>query len=222
VSYQVAHLDELDAFPVDDQGLVWRPVRRRFGIDAFGANAYVAAEAGDRVVEDHTEARNRHEELYVVLRGRATFTLDGQDVDAPAGTLVFVRPGTRRGAIAREAHTAVLALGGKPGERFVVSGWEWSFLAFAHHRAGRHEQALEIMRDGVARAPEAWEGHYNLACLLSLGGDRAGALESLRRAVGLNGEARELARSDGDFDAIREDPEFSAIAGEPDAGREGA
>ena len=96
--YEVAHVDELEELPINRGEFVWRPVRRRFGISAFGTNAYTAR-AGQRVVEEHTE-RDGHEELYVVLRGRATFALGDDEVDAPAGTLVFVRPGTRRGAIA--------------------------------------------------------------------------------------------------------------------------
>ncbi len=82
MSYAVAHVDELERLPVGDEGLTWRPVRRRFGIEAFGVNAYTAERAGQRVVEEHREAQNSHEELYFVASGRATFGLDGDDVDA--------------------------------------------------------------------------------------------------------------------------------------------
>ena len=100
MSYEVAHIDELEELPINNGEFVWRPVRRRFGITAFGTNAYTG-NAGQRVIEEHAEADN-HQEMYVVLRGRATFTLDDDEVDAPAGTIVFVRPNTRRGAIAAE------------------------------------------------------------------------------------------------------------------------
>src|ERR671936_18360 len=92
--YEVVHIDELEAFPIDDEGLTWRPIRRRFDIRAFGTNAYTAERAGQRVVEEHAE-RDNHQELYVVVQGRATFTFDGNEVDARSGTLVFCRPGTR-------------------------------------------------------------------------------------------------------------------------------
>ena len=52
-------------------GFVWRPVRRHFGIRAFGVNAYTAHETGGRIVEEHTESSLGHEEIYLVLRGRA-------------------------------------------------------------------------------------------------------------------------------------------------------
>ncbi len=213
--FDVAHIDELDSFPVVDEGLVWRPVRRRFGIESFGVNAYSAAVAGDRVVEEHTESQNHHEELYFVVTGRAVFTLDGEEVDAPAGTFVFVRPGTRRGAVARADGTTVLALGGRRGEPFKVSGWESSFAAFALQRKGDNEGALAAMQEGLERYPDAWEAHYNASCLHSLLGDFDGALEHLRQGVELNGpEVRKLAAEDSDFDAIRHDPRFaSAIAG---------
>ena len=219
--WDTAHIDELEAYPADEEGLVWRPVRRRFGIEAFGVNAYTATNAGDRVVEEHHE-RDGHEELYFVAEGSATFAVGDEEIDAPAGTFVFVRPGTRRGAIAREPGTTIVAMGGKRGEVFRPSGWEWSFIASAHQRAGRGERAVEVMRDGVAQYPDAWQGHFNLACFLSLTGDRAGALEHLRRAVELEPQARGYAREDSDFDSLRDDPEFSAIAGEPETGRAGA
>src|SRR5512133_3157490 len=119
--YEVAHIDELEELPINKGEFVWRPVRRRFGISAFGTNAYTA-KAGQRVIEEHTESGG-HEELYVVLRGRAMFTLGDDEVDAPAGTLVFARPGTKRGAIAVENGTAVLGVGAKPGVVFEPSPW---------------------------------------------------------------------------------------------------
>jgi len=86
--YAVAHLDNLDSFPVA-HGLEWHPIRRRFGIRSFGVNAYTAEKPGDWVVEEHKEGSG-HEELYLVVRGRARFTLDGEERDAPAGTIVFL------------------------------------------------------------------------------------------------------------------------------------
>lgn len=51
-----------------------------------------------------------------MLGGRATFTLDGEQVDAPSGTVVFVRdPKIRPQALAAEPNTAVLAIGGPRG-----------------------------------------------------------------------------------------------------------
>ena len=155
--FEVVHLDELDSNPVGASGLRGRPVRRRLGIEAFGVNAYTVGEAGQEVVEHHDEVAGGgaggHEELYVVLRGHATFELDGEEVDAPAGTLVFVGdPTVRRGAVAREPGTAVLAVGGIPGEPYRVSPWEYVFAAFSHHRTGDYERGLlkGAQREAVA------------------------------------------------------------------------
>src|SRR5262249_39696818 len=128
----VIRIDDLERFPIEGQdGLTWRPVRRRFDIQAFGVNAYTADEAGQRVVEEHREQENGHEELYLVVGGRARFTLDGQEQDAPAGTLVHCEPGTLRGAVAEEPGTTVLGIGAKPGEAFRPSGWEWTFAGMS-------------------------------------------------------------------------------------------
>lgn len=210
--YEVAHLDELERMPVDDEGLVWRPVRRRFGITAFGTNAYTAEKAGDRVVEEHFE-RDNHEELYVVLTGRARFTLGDDERDAPAGTLVFVRPGTRRGAIAEEPGTTVLAVGAKSGVVHEPSKWEDWFAAGALRRLGRHEEARALMDASVEANPGEWQGWYNRACYDALDGRVDEALAGLERAVELApDEARRYAADDPDFGAIRDDPRFRRLA----------
>jgi quercetin dioxygenase-like cupin family protein len=219
--YEVAHIDELEELPINKGEFVWRPVRRRFGISAFGTNAYTAR-AGQRVIEEHTESGG-HEELYVVLRGRATFTLDGEEVDAPAGTLVFARPGTKRGAIAVEDGTAVLGVGAKPGVVFEPSPWEDIFAAGSYADLGQVEKARTLIEGAVAARPDEWQGHYNFACFEALHGDPEAAIAELQRAHELEpAQVSEYARGDSDFDSIREDPRFSAIAGQADAAGESA
>ena len=94
----------------------------------FSADLELVGAGGDPVVEEHVEADDDgagHEELYLVLSGRATFTVDGQDADAAAGTLVFVRdPRATRGAVAHEPGTTVIAFGATPGTAFEVSPFE--------------------------------------------------------------------------------------------------
>jgi quercetin dioxygenase-like cupin family protein len=110
----IAHIDELDAIEMQD-GFVWRPVRRRFGIQAFGTNAYTPGASG-QVVEEHSEQILGHEEIYLVLRGRVRFTVDGNEHELGQGQLVFLRdPSLRRSAVAVTDDAAVLAIGGKPG-----------------------------------------------------------------------------------------------------------
>lgn len=109
----------------DGDPVEWKPIRHHFGIEAFGVNAFVAEREGDAVVEDHDELGPDHEELYYVAQGHASFTVAGEELDAPAGTLLFVRdPGASRTAVARTPGTTVLAIGGKPGAAFTRSQWE--------------------------------------------------------------------------------------------------
>jgi quercetin dioxygenase-like cupin family protein len=219
--YEVAHVDELEELPINDGEFVWRPVRRRFGITAFGTNAYTA-KAGQRVVEEHHES-DGHEEMYVVLRGRATFTLGDDEVDAPAGTLVYARPGTRRGAIAAEDGTAVLAVGAKPGVVFEPSQWEESFAAFSYAQKGEINRARELIGRAVEQRPDGWQSHFNAACFEVLYGDKETGIAHLQRAHQLDPErVAEATQKDSDFDAVRDDPRVSAITGQANASGKGA
>ncbi len=108
----------------------WSPVRHALGIDAFGVNAYTAPFSGGEVIDAHDESDSRHEELYVVLSGAATFTVDGDTFEAPAGTLVLVRdPDLVREAIATQAQTTVLCVGSVPGAAFEPRPWESARIA---------------------------------------------------------------------------------------------
>jgi len=208
--YEVAHIDELEELPINNGEFVWRPIRRRLGITAFGTNAYTG-DAGQRVIEEHSE-RDNHQEMYVVLRGRATFRLGDDEVDAPAGTIVFLRPDTKRGAIAAEDGTAVLAVGAKPGVVFEPSLWEDVFAANAYADKGDLDRARQLMADLVEQNPDAWQGFFNAACLEARLGDRDRAMEHFERALELEPEkAREFAKTDSDFDSIRDDPRFMAL-----------
>jgi hypothetical protein len=207
------HLDSLDSIPVGD-GVVWRPVRRRFGIRAFGTNAYTSEGVGTHIIEDHDElgsGAHGHEELYVVVRGRATFTVDGEAVDAPAGTMVFIGdPALKRVAIAEEEGTIVLAVGGEPGQAYEVSPWEFSFGAMPALAAGRYEEAIAMLEAGLAEHPGNASILYNLACAESLHGRTKGALAHLSEALPDNPKLAERARVDPDFDPIRDEPGFPA------------
>ena len=122
-----AGLAEIRSRPTDLVEAEWKPVRHHLGITAFGVNAYVARAAGELVIEEHSEGNAGHEELYVVSSGRATFTVAGEEIDAPAGTLVAVTdPSVVRGAVAREPGTSVLVVGAPRGEPYVLRNWERS------------------------------------------------------------------------------------------------
>jgi hypothetical protein len=203
-------VDELDRIEMAD-GFVWRPVRRRFGIKAFGVNAYTPREAGAQVIEEHTEATLGHEEIYFVLRGRARFTVGGDEHELGPGQFVFVRdPSLHRGAVGLDAETVVLALGGKPGAAHEVSAWEAIFASVPAARAEDWDEAIRIHEEALAEQGEHPALLYNLACMETLGGRHVDALLHLRRAVDLDSKWAERAAADPDFDAIRNEPGFPA------------
>ena len=199
--YAVAHLDNLDSFPVA-HGLEWHPIRRRFGIRSFGVNAYTAEKPGDWVVEEHKEGSG-HEELYLVVRGRARFTLDGEERDAPAGTIVFLPDASvPRVALAEEDGTAVLAVGGWPDRAFEPSGWEWAFEAYGRASHGDLEGGLGVMRKALEETGEEPAALYHLACLETRAGLHDEALAHLRRAIELYPDIEERASGDEDLAPI--------------------
>jgi tetratricopeptide (TPR) repeat protein len=204
-----AHVDELDRIEMED-GFVWRPVRRRFGIRAFGVNAYSPREAGAQVIEEHTESALGHEEIYLVLRGRARFTVDGEEHELGEGQLVFLRdPTLRRGAIGLDEDTVVLALGGKPGAAHEVSPWEAMFAAVPAANMEDWDEAIRIHEEALAEGGENAPLLYNLACMEARGGRHLDALLHLKRAVELDPKWAGYAAKDSDFAAIRDEPGFA-------------
>jgi hypothetical protein len=137
-----------------------------FGITSFGINAWTGQDAGDRIINEHDESRDgSNEEICLVQRGRATFELDGERVDAPAGTLVFARPGVKRTAFAEEPGTTIVAIGGTPGRAYEPYGLEiWAPL---HHlyQAGEYAAAADRGREVTDANPQYPGPLYNLRLL---------------------------------------------------------
>jgi len=207
--FRVAELDGLERVPLE--GFAWRPVRRALGVTAFGINAYSAERAGDRVIEEHDETSpgaGRHEELYLVVRGSASFTIDGERVEAPAGTMLLIEPGAVRGALATAPDTTVFVIGGAPGAALPPSPFEYWYAAIPASEAGDHQRAYEIAAEGLEHYPDHGSLHYALACEQALLGDRERALGHLRVAFTNDPRTREWARDDSDLDSLRDDPVF--------------
>jgi mannose-6-phosphate isomerase-like protein (cupin superfamily) len=213
--YTVAHLDEIDEMAWE--GFAFRPVRHHFGISSFGINAWTARDAGDRILSEHDEATerwaSRNEELYLVQQGRAIFELDGERLDAPAGTFVFARPGVRRTAFAEEPGTTIIAVGGVPGEAYDPDGWEiWAPLR-PLYEAGEYAAVADRGRELIESNPQYADPLYNLACCESLAGRTTEVVEHLRRAIDTSERLRALAKDDSDFDPIRDEPAFKELIG---------
>ena len=210
---RVIRIDEVASLPVLHGELQWHPLRHTLDIQAFGMNAYTAAKAGDLVVEEHTEEALGHEEVYVVLAGRATFTLDGEEVEAPKGTIVHVPdPAVKRGATGAKG-TTILAIGAKPGEAFTPSGWERSAEALQFWPAEDWDGAVEVLERHLSETPDNGATHYNLACAHARAGRSDVALDHLTRAVELEDRFAEYAVADDDLVSLREDPRFPQTIG---------
>lgn len=195
-------IDAVEAVPWRGTELVWRPVRQALGARMVGIGGYTAERAGQIVVEGHTESEDGmgHEEVYVVLRGRATFTLDGAELDAPAGTFVAVNdPSVHRRAVAAEPHTAVLALGGPPV--FVPSDSEWIERARPHLRSDP-DRALRILDELRAVKPHGPVADVARAFKAIARGDDEGAREALAGLLARRPDLRDVLADDEDLEPL--------------------
>jgi tetratricopeptide (TPR) repeat protein len=148
-------LDGLERFPGD---VTTVPIRAPFGIAAFGVNAY-EADAGNAVIEEHDElgtGAGRHEELYVVLRGHARFTVAG------AAGAIFEPSPWDAWLEALPSYTAgdyeqAIAIMGRALERFPDNPNVLYNLACFEALAGRRDDALAHLgraADGEPRVRE--------------------------------------------------------------------
>jgi hypothetical protein len=205
VKWRVARVDD-----IEKRGR-FIPVREHLGIHSFGINALRRGDDGT-LINEHDEAGSGQEELYIVLDGTATFEIDGQTFDAPAGTFVSVQPEARRKAT---GDATVLALsGGPPGQPYQALDWG---EAWANHTESlnaygeqRYADALAAVRAGLERFPDHAGLSYNYACFATLAGEIDDETFSrLQRSVELFPPFRDQARGDDDFAAVRDDPRFA-------------
>lgn len=210
-SYVVVGLDDIEPGDPND-GRVRLDVRRAVGISSFGINAFRAVGEG-HVIGEHDEAgvgASEQEELYFVLEGGATFNVDGERVEAPKGSLVYVRPEAKRSAVATEEGTTILAIGGTPGKAFEPAPVE-NGEAFAAYNKGDYETAYAKQQIVLEKRPDNVLSHFNAGCYAARLGRADEALEHLRRAVEIDDRIRENTQKDEDLDSLREDARFREL-----------
>jgi tetratricopeptide (TPR) repeat protein len=190
----------------------WAPLRAHLGATAFGVNAYTR-NAGERIVGEHTEAASGHEELYLVVTGRAAFTVNGEARDAPVGTAVLVQSGTKRSADALEDGTTILVVGGRPGSAFRPRAWETNAVVFQLFGEGRIEEARDLLLEAVDEYEDGESIEYNLACCEARLGDVEQAFRHLERALHGRPDLVELARGDDDLAPLKSDSRFDELVG---------
>ena len=208
--FTVTALTEIDGYA--DQGRpLWHMIRSALGVEAFGINAWTATADGQEVIGEHDEigqGAGRHEELYVVVSGKARFTLDGEEVEAAAGTVVHVPVPTVRRSAVGDAGTTILVIGGRRGEAFEVSPWEYSAEALRFWPTGDWERAIAVLLRQHVEHPENAGVLYNLACAEARFGRTDDALEHLQQAIELEPRFLDNAKADGDLASIRENERF--------------
>jgi hypothetical protein len=209
--YTILTLDEVETASHRGSNLI--PVRHTLGFEPAGVNAWIA-DTGGQLIPPHEEDSG-NEELYVVVRGRATFTVGEETADAPTGTLVFVPARVFRTAAAEEDGTIIFAVGGTVGEAFEAGGWDSFALADTYRQAGRYDEGRAIMAQLIAEKPGYWATTYNAGCFEALAGNADAAFDHLRRAKELDAEGQSAGyfREDTDLDPIREDPRFEELLG---------
>jgi tetratricopeptide (TPR) repeat protein len=214
-SYEVISIGERAAAGEDDRTYV--RLRADLDIGAFGASAAHQKKAGEPVVSEHDEvgpAADGHEELYVVVQGHASFTVDGDEIDAPQGTVVFVRnPATKRKAVAATDDTIVMAVGGRRGEAYRLSPGASLREFFRLHGDKDYEAAMAVCREALETYPGNAFILYNVACLENLLGQPDDALATLATALERWPAYKDTAREDDDFASLRDHPRFTELVG---------
>src|SRR5262249_50667965 len=134
------------------------------------------------------------------------------NVDAPAGSFVFVRPEGNRTAFAEEAGTTVLAVGSTVGQPYHAGGWEGWAEVHPAYQAGDYETVIDRARETLGASGYA-APLYNLACCGARAGRRDDAIGHLRVAFERRPNLRDLAKEDTDLDPLRDEPAFRELVG---------
>jgi len=206
--YEILKLDAVETAEHRGSNLI--PVRYLLGYRPAGVNAWIA-DTGGQLIPPHEEDSG-NEELYVVVRGRASFVVGDETEDVSAGTLIFVPPLVHRTATAEEDGTIVFVVGATIGEAFDGGGWDTFAIAYEHYRAGRIDESRAVMEKAMRDQPEHWALPYNAACLAALAGNTDEAIDWLHKALELNHEEiYGYLREDSDLDNIRDDPRFQEL-----------
>jgi hypothetical protein len=101
----------------------WQPLNALLGITTFGVNA-VAIEPGEDIDIEHDEAESLHQEVYVVVSGRAAFRVGGDELEAGPGDVVAAAdPAETRSYRALEPGTRIICFGAGPGAEHPYGEW---------------------------------------------------------------------------------------------------
>lgn len=94
--------------------------RSGLGVESFGMQVLEFPPNADRYPE-HDHSESGEEEVYVVLSGRATLVVDGEEHELEPGVFARVGPDAKRKLVTGSEPARILALGGIPGKAFEVT-----------------------------------------------------------------------------------------------------
>jgi tetratricopeptide (TPR) repeat protein len=80
-----------------------------------------------------------------------------------------------------------------------------------HHNRGEYQEALKFLHQAAEIHPRNEHVLYCVAAAAARSGDSGAALKALKSAIHASTANRAQARSDSDFDALREHPDFIAL-----------
>jgi mannose-6-phosphate isomerase-like protein (cupin superfamily) len=190
--WKVVRLEDVEAVAWRGTELTWRPLRAALGATLVGISAYTTSRAGQEVVEDHIESRDGrgHEEVYVVLRGRAAFTLDGERMVAGPETFLVVDPEVRRSAVSLDPETVVLAIGGPKNFEAAASEWIDRARPYLHDDPPRARAIIDELR---RERPDSPAVHLGEALFAAAQGDQAAARQRLAEGITTTPKLRDYA-----------------------------
>ena len=138
------------------------------------------------------------------IRDRAKLETDGETVDAPAGTAVFVpQPDVRRSGVALEDGTVMLAIGGWRDRAYHSLPWEPLYLAQESMRQGDWATAAETLESEAGEHRDTAILQFRLACCHARLGQHDVAINELHRAIELNPKMLERAATEEDLSSLR-------------------
>ena len=108
-------VDAADVEPT--YGGVFRQIRQRLGVQAFGVNQVDLPPHAEGRRHDHADSGQ--EEVYLVLAGDGVMVVDGEEVELRPGRYVFVAAASVRQPVAGPAGLSWVVVGAPPQD-----GWE--------------------------------------------------------------------------------------------------
>jgi mannose-6-phosphate isomerase-like protein (cupin superfamily) len=119
----VSHID-LSTIPAKPTAYGrWQQLNEPLGLNAFGLNA-VVCDPGEDIGIAHDEAETGQQEAYVVVSGRAAFTIGDEQIEAGPGTVVSAPdPAATRSYVALEPDTRIVCIGAAQGAAQPFGEW---------------------------------------------------------------------------------------------------